>query len=205
MKLIVVLSAIFLSASAFGQTSAQKLAHKLESLQGFSSAFTQRVQDIDGEVLQQGLGQLDLVQPDKFRWHLQQPDESLLISNGKEVWFYDPFVEQASVYDYQYMLASNPILLLLQPKSQTWDSYTVKQLKEQTFRVESLDEQSQVSWLEVEFDGQRLIQLMIQDRQMQKSVYQFTQFKQQSLSDYQDGYFSFSLPEGAELDDQRAQ
>lgn len=31
-----------------------------------------------------------------FNWHMTQPDESILVSDGKTLWFYNPFVEQAT-------------------------------------------------------------------------------------------------------------
>ncbi|WP_017446271.1 outer membrane lipoprotein chaperone LolA [Gayadomonas joobiniege] len=191
------------SSASSAQAVSEQLANKLAALQGFSATFSQQVVDSENSVVQQGSGQLDIVQPNKFRWHLEQPDESLLLSDGRYVWFYDPFVEQASVYDYDYMLSANPILLLLQPASQAWQNYQVKKMSDERFKIISQDQQSQIAWLEIQFAGQQLAELVLQDRQMQTSHYTFSNFELRQTNQYQPGYFSFDLPDGVELDDQR--
>ncbi len=43
-----------------------------------------------------GRGDLWVKRPNLFNWHMTQPDESVLVSDGKTLWFYNPFVEQAT-------------------------------------------------------------------------------------------------------------
>lgn len=34
--------------------------------------------------------------PNLFNWHMTSPDESVLVSDGQTLWFYNPFVEQVT-------------------------------------------------------------------------------------------------------------
>lgn len=53
--------------------------------------------DGSGNAVQDGQGDLWVKRPNLFNWHMTQPDESILVSDGKTLWFYNPFVEQATV------------------------------------------------------------------------------------------------------------
>lgn len=50
----------------------------------------------DGETLVNGSGTVAVKRPNLFRWDTQKPDENLLVSDGKTVWYYNPFVEQVT-------------------------------------------------------------------------------------------------------------
>ena len=70
---------------------AQALKALLGQVKQFSAHFQQQVFDVEGQPLQQASGELLVSRPDRFRWETKSPDESLILSDGKSVWFYDPF------------------------------------------------------------------------------------------------------------------
>ena len=43
-----------------------------------------------------GEGELWVKRPNLFNWHMTSPDESVLVSDGQTLWFYNPFVEQVT-------------------------------------------------------------------------------------------------------------
>lgn len=65
-------------------------------MSSFHASFTQKVTDGSGNAVQDGQGDLWVKRPNLFNWHMTQPDESVLVSDGKTLWFYNPFVEQAT-------------------------------------------------------------------------------------------------------------
>lgn len=75
---------------------ASALKSRLDKVASFHASFTQKVTDAGGAAVQEGQGELWVKRPDLFNWHMTQPDESVLVSDGKTLWFYNPFVEQVS-------------------------------------------------------------------------------------------------------------
>lgn len=195
-----VLSLFLVSPLALADSSQQILQQKLAALKTFSAKFAQTVTDKQGEVLQQGKGQLQLQQPDKLRWQVQPPNENTLIADGKTLWHVDPFVEQVIAWDQASQVANNPIVLLAQPHSDAWQQYTITQQGQQ-FSVTAKSNTSQVAKLVFQFDGDKLVALDIVDRQQQLSHLQFSDIKQGIALDA--SLFQFSLPSGYNLDDQR--
>lgn len=185
-------------------TEMQQLQQKLVSISGFSAQFKQQVIDSKKQVVQMSNGQIDLVQPDKFKWLTGAPNENLLQSDGKTVWFYDPFVEQVTAYDLSETIKANPILLLMEPNSKAWQQYQVKKLDQNQYEVLPTDKDSQIVKLSLIFSEQSKIEsLQILDRQGQTSLYQLSNFKAKALKDFEANFFDFVMPIGADLDDQR--
>jgi len=177
----------------------QALQAKLATIDGFSADFIQRVIDSEGQVIANGEGQLTVEKPNKVNWHTTSPDETLIIANGETLWFYDPFIEQVSVYDFDQALANTPILLLSSNNETLWDGYRVIQV-ESSFVIESLDEQSHVKSLQLKFDNERLDQLLIFDATGQVSEITLAM---RGSSASKATIYDFSIPEGTHIDDQR--
>ncbi len=71
----------------------QALAH-LSALQGFSCQFKQVLSYAEGGERSYS-GELAVLRPGKFRWHYTKPYEQLYVSNGEEIWLYEPDLMQA--------------------------------------------------------------------------------------------------------------
>lgn len=85
-----------LVASSVWADAASDLKSRLDKVSSFHASFTQKVTDGSGAAVQEGQGDLWVKRPNLFNWHMTQPDESILVSDGKTLWFYNPFVEQAT-------------------------------------------------------------------------------------------------------------
>ena len=71
--------------------AASDLKSRLDKVSSFHASFTQKVTDGSGNAVQDGQGDLWVKRPNLFNWHMTQPDESVLVSDGKTLWFYNPF------------------------------------------------------------------------------------------------------------------
>lgn len=70
--------------------------HALKNAPGFSAEFTQSLIFSDGSV-QHYQGELDVLPPGRFRWRYSKPYEQLFVSDGVNIWHYEPDLMQASV------------------------------------------------------------------------------------------------------------
>lgn len=178
----------------------QQLKAKLAELTTYQASFKQTVVDIENTILQQASGRILLQQPNNLYWELFEPNESVLLADGDNIWNVDPFLEQVVVYDADAALANNPLILLTNPDSSQWQEFNVSRTNEQ-FTITPQTLNGGVESLRLVFDGEMLVELESLDAQQQKSVLQFSEIKQNTPLPADS--FIFVMPDEYELDDQR--
>jgi len=91
-------------------TPLQEGLQRLAALKGFSCEFKQTMSYDDGSQ-QQFSGSLAVAKFGHFRWQYTQPYEQLYVSNGDDIWFYEPDLMQ--VQHLQSLDAIDPIAMRL--------------------------------------------------------------------------------------------
>ncbi len=99
-------------AYADDEAAVQKLTQLLNQAQTITARFSQLTLDGGGTQLQETAGELALKRPGLFRWHTDEPQEQLLVSNGEKVWLYDPDLQQVTIQKLDQRLTHTPALLL---------------------------------------------------------------------------------------------
>ena len=179
----------------------QQLRVKLVKLATYQANFTQTVVDIENTLLQQATGRLALQQPNKLYWELFEPNESVLLADGDNIWNIDPFLDQVVVNSADVALKNNPLILLTNPDSSQWQEFEVSQSDSQ-FIITPRELNGGIESLRLVFKGDTLVELESQDGQQQKSVLLFSDIQQNHLLPADT--FLFVMPDGYELDDQRS-
>ncbi len=182
-----------------------KLMAKLATIKHFSANFNQQVLDADGNELQNASGTLAVSKPNLVNWNTAQPDESLIISDGSTLWFFDPFVEQVSAYLLENAIKNTPILLLTSNDPNLWQHYSVSSISANNYLIHAKDNNSQVKTLELHFKdnvvGNKLDGFTILDATGQLSIFKLSELDQENSPEK--NLFQFAIPEGVQLDDQR--
>ncbi|EFE93565.1 outer membrane lipoprotein chaperone LolA [Serratia odorifera] len=191
--------------SGFASTSvladaAQDLQTRLAKVNSFHASFTQTVTGGDGSAVQQGEGELWVKRPNLFNWHMTSPDESVLVSDGETLWFYNPFVEQVTATWLKSATGNTPFMLITRNSPSDWKQYNIKQKGDdfeltpksssgnlKQFAISVTNSGTIKSFAAVEQDGQR-------------SAYAL---KSQQNTTVDAGKFKFTPPKGVTLDDQR--
>ncbi|OEY71038.1 outer membrane lipoprotein carrier protein LolA [Rheinheimera salexigens] len=179
----------------------QTLQQKLKQIKTFSAQFTQQVYDQQQQVLQQAEGELNLKQPELFRFATTTPEENLFIGDGQSLWFYSAPLEQLTIYDAAAEVNRTPFVLLTSNDPSLWANFTVKQ-QQQQFTITAKDSSSQVTELTLRFAGDALSEMQVMDINQQLSVFKFIAV--QLNVPLADGLFHFTPPEFTEIDDQRS-
>ncbi|AOW75452.1 hypothetical protein A3Q34_00280 [Colwellia sp. PAMC 20917] len=179
------------------------LMQKLAKLEYFTANFNQQVLDAEGNELQNAMGTLTVKKPNLVHWQTAEPDESLIVSDGDTLWFFDPFVEQVSAYLLEKALLNTPILLLTSSDPTLWQHYSVSSTDENNYLIHANDNNAQVKTLELRFkkNSNMLNSFTILDATGQLSLFKLSQFDQVTVPE--SALFTFKIPEGVELDDQR--
>lgn len=179
----------------------QNLMDKLAEIHHMTSEFTQLIVNEAGETLQEGKGTLTISKPNLVNWHTTEPDETLIVSDGANLWFYDPFIEQATVYSFNQSIANTPVLLLTSEDESLWDNYRVSQHTPNAYLIHSLDANNQVKSMELFFKNQQLHKLIIEDSTGQFN--QITLIELDTITIPDSALFTFKPSEDVNIDDQR--
>lgn len=194
-KLGIVLAGIFSISVGFASPK-DDLKERLQSFKALSSSFEQEVIKADGSMVSTSKGRLLVSKPDRLMMHTETPDEQYLFTKGDAVYFYDPFVNQLSIFSVAD-LNTAPFLLLNSDDKKLWDQYEVKsQGQSFTLRPHSSKEFKEI---ELKFKDNMLERLVIFMKDGNKNIYKLSsQSSQVNLKD-----FDISIPEDAEVDDER--
>lgn len=179
-----------------------ELMNKLKGIKQFSALFDQVIVDNQGNVLQQGSGDLAVKRPNLVRWNTVEPDESLIVSDGKSIFLYDPFIEQVTAYKLDGAIANTPILLITSDSSTLWEQYSVQRLSVNQYLITANDKESRIKSLEISFNNTNELSgftFLDVTGQLSKISLKNTNFS----SVIESSIFNFAVPEGVLLDDQR--
>lgn len=177
-----------------------ELQQRLNKVTHFHANFTQTVVDAEGARVQQGTGEVWVQRPDLFNWHMSAPDESVIVSDGKTVWFYNPFVEQVTATQLQDVTANTPFMLIARNQQRSWQQYNIIQQGDDFFLTpNSAAAQFQRFTVRVTADGRvQQFSSVAQDGQRTTWILQ-----QQDSNPIAADKFRFTPPPGVTLDDQR--
>jgi len=92
----------------------QKIDKRYESLQSLTGVFVQRSYFVGLDEEQESRGKLEFLKPGMMRWSYQTPHEQLFISDGKNLWLYEPQDRQVTLAEFSDSFNSDlPVSFLL--------------------------------------------------------------------------------------------
>lgn len=177
-----------------------ELSQRLQKNEGFSADFSQQLISPEGDVVMEGEGNVEIARPSLFRWTTTTPEENVLVSDGKSLWYYSPFIEQVSIYWQEQATEQTPFVLLTRNRASDWDNYNVEQNGD-TFTLTPSAVDSNQGQFKLKIDAKGAVQgfsVVEQDGQQSNFV-----FNNIVLSKPKAERFTFVVPEGVEVDDQR--
>ncbi|HAS6904345.1 TPA: outer membrane lipoprotein chaperone LolA [Vibrio parahaemolyticus] len=197
-------SALVLSISFFSVANAaspkDELNKRLAMNEGFSADFSQQVISPEGETVMEGEGSVEIARPSLFRWSTTFPDENLLVSDGKTLWYYSPFIEQVSIYWQEQATEQTPFVLLTRNRASDWDNYKISQ-KGNEFTLIPTAVDSTQGQFQINIDAKGVVKgFNVIEQDGQKGLFTFSNFK---LGKPKADRFTFTVPKGVEVDDQR--
>ncbi|WP_422673425.1 outer membrane lipoprotein chaperone LolA [Billgrantia tianxiuensis] len=187
-------------AIALASEGADRLTRMLEPLQTYEASFEQLILDGSGERLQQANGHMWLSRPGKFRWEVDAPYQQEVISDGSEVYLYDPDLEQVTVQALDQRVTHTPALLLSGSARELTESYEVSRQQQggsETFRLVPKARDTLFEELQMTFNNERLAALQMIDSTGQETVIEFRDIRTNHTID--ESRFAFQIPDGADV------
>ncbi|MCE9663638.1 outer membrane lipoprotein chaperone LolA [Halomonas sp. M5N1S17] len=186
--------------TALASQGAARLATMLEPLETYQASFEQQILDGSGQRLQQASGTMWLSRPGKFRWEVDAPYQQEVISDGSEVYLYDPDLEQVTVQALDQRVTHTPALLLSGSASELTENYDVtrqQQGSNESFRLVPKSPDTLFEELEMTFRGEELRGLEMTDSTGQRTAIEFRDVRMNQSID--DSRFTFEIPDGTDV------
>tara|TARA_R110000851_G_scaffold90253_4_gene197002 strand:+ start:19832 stop:20482 length:651 start_codon:yes stop_codon:yes gene_type:complete len=194
-----------LSCFAAMADDATQLREKLSNIDSLHATFSQQVTDINNKPIQSGSGVFALAYPNQFYWHLTEPDDSLIVADGVNLWIYNPFAEEVTVMDVAQAVDASPMALLVHRDEATWAKYSVTKravnAKASCFDIQPKKLNSNVVAVSVCFEASQLVKFNLTDEQGNLSQFALTQ--QRTVKPDEANIFEFAVPDNVDIDDQR--
>ncbi|MCG9749330.1 outer membrane lipoprotein chaperone LolA [Vibrio brasiliensis] len=177
-----------------------ELSQRLQMNDGFSADFSQQLISPEGDVVMEGQGNVEIARPSLFRWTTTAPDENVLVSDGKSLWYYSPFIEQVSIYWQEQATEQTPFVLLTRNRASDWDNYKVEQ-QGNTFTLTPTAADTNQGQFKLKIDAKGKVEgFSVVEQDGQQSNFTFNNIK---LTKPSADRFTFAIPQGVEVDDQR--
>lgn len=177
-----------------------ELSQRLQMNDGFSADFSQQLISPEGDVVMEGQGNVEIARPSLFRWTTTAPDENVLVSDGKSLWYYSPFIEQVSIYWQEQATEQTPFVLLTRNRASDWDNYKVEQ-QGNTFTLTPTAADTNQGQFKLKIDSKGKVEgFSVVEQDGQQSNFTFNNIK---LTKPSADRFTFAIPQGVEVDDQR--
>ena len=193
----------FFSLSQMALADAQavsELQSRLEKVSQYSADFEQTGRSSKGKQVQSGKGKFQVKRPNLFRMDTKSPQENLIVSDGENVWFYDPFVSQVTVNTVQDAVNNTPFVLLTSNNENHWAQYDVTQNVD-TFVLKPKSKKSSLKQFDVRIDANGLLKgFSTIERDGQSNLYNLRNINNNPIAA---DLFKFDVPKGVEVDDQR--
>ncbi|MDG6896156.1 outer membrane lipoprotein chaperone LolA [Volucribacter amazonae] len=190
---------LFINGVAWADASGE-LQKRLNLVQNLTADYQQTVSSPEGKNVQQGSGKLQLKRPNLFRMESTSPQQTEMISDGKTLWFYDPFVEQVTANWVTDVVNNTPFVLLTSNDKNHWAAYAVEQQVD-TFVLTPKAINSPLKQFSIRIDSNGVLRnFSTIEQDGQSNLYTLRNISNQPLADK---LFQFSPPKGVEFDDQR--
>lgn len=185
------------SDAAAGQ---QKVESFLQGLQSLQAQFKQTLTDRNGLIVEQASGTLAIRRPDRFRWDYLEPNEQVIVADGKRIWLYDADLEQVTVRKLDDTLSATPAMLL-SGQGNLQDNFTVTQSSQEGgifwVRMQPKRDDTDFKWVRLGFEGNALRFMQLADKLGQTTNLEFSQLDRNPALD--PSRFTFTVPPGADV------
>jgi len=173
---------------------------RASGLAAFEADFRQQIRDSRGKVGEQASGRVYLKKPGRFRWEYRQPNEQLIVSDGRNLWLYDKDLEQVTVKPIDESLATTPALLLA-GKSSVSESFTISDAgsRDGIDWVLLTPKRADTDFTEFRlgFAGGELRMMELKDKLQQTTRIEFSDVKRNTRLDGE--LFEFTPPAGVDV------
>lgn len=111
-KLTVIGVLLGCSSLLYAQSASQQLRDFVGQVEAATGAFSQRTVDAQGRQRPAQTGEFAFKRPGQFKWQVLQPYEQLVLSDGEQLYQYDPDLNQLTQRSVNEAIGASPAAIL---------------------------------------------------------------------------------------------
>lgn len=111
-RLAVIVALLGGSSALYAQTATQQLRDFAQQINAASGEFSQRTVDAQGKQRPAQTGEFAFKRPGQFKWQVVKPYEQLVLSDGEQLYQYDPDLNQLTQRDVDEAIGASPAAIL---------------------------------------------------------------------------------------------
>lgn len=111
-KVAVMLGLLAASSLLYAQSATQQLRDFVQHVEAATGEFSQRTVDAQGKQRPAQTGEFAFKRPGQFKWQVIQPYEQLVLSDGKQLYQYDPDLNQLTQRGVDEAIGASPAAIL---------------------------------------------------------------------------------------------
>ncbi|OOZ35178.1 outer membrane lipoprotein carrier protein LolA [Solemya velesiana gill symbiont] len=200
MKRFIAAMLLLLTCSAHAGTGVDQMNTFLQEVRTLKAAFEQSVLDQDHESAARSQGMFYLKRPGYFRWDYSEPEDQMIVADGRQIWHLDPELEQASVQNQETALKGTPAMLLItgDPVENHFEVIDIGNRQGMGW-VELIprDQESQFTRILLAFTNNELRRMEMADKFGQITRFQF--FDIECNIEFESNFFRYVPPEGLDI------
>lgn len=191
-----------MSLHAALQPAAANLDKLLKPVNTFTGRFKQTVFSDRKKVIQQSSGTMEFKRPMSFRWQVEKPEASLIVTNGDKIWNYDVELEQVTIQKFSTNGDVTPISFLFDNIETLNNDFTIIEKPHKghsNFCYLLTPKKDNASFVSVEicFKSGQIEYITILDHMNQTSKFVFDHM--QKNTKISDNRFTFIAPTGVDV------
>lgn len=176
---------------------AKQLVESLTPLISIMGAFEQRQTGSEGELLSESSGTFKMQRPGMLRWQTIEPFPQLLVTDGADIWMYDPDLEQVTISKVTSQLVNTPAVIFSGDLEELKKQYRVTSREDDHYRLRPIRSGNGFQRLDLAFANGVLSEMVILD-----SFGQLTEFQLRDVepaAEIEISEFQFVPPEGTDV------
>jgi len=198
MKKVVLLALVMLSTVAVAQsTPISELQSLLAPISSMKANFKQTVYSESKIEIQYATGNMEYKKPNLFRWQVEHPDASLLVTDGHKLWNYDPALEQVTIQKYTADKQVSPLSFILDDASKLSVNFVVAKLPDNCYQLSPKQDNQNFVNVAVCFKAKHIASVRVLDHLGQTSVFEFSGM--QNNPQIANARFNFVPPAGVDV------
>lgn len=198
-KLSVLALGLSLSALVSAQSATDQLQRFVKEVHSASGQFSQNTVDAQGNARPAQTGEFAFKRPGKFKWSVLLPYEQLVISDGQQLYQYDPDLNQLTQRGVDQAIGTSPAAILF-GSGQLEDSFELVDQADADglnwLRATPKSKDAGFSYVDIAFQGNLPAKLVLLDSFDQQTVIDLHQVQITEVSDQE---FEFTAPEGVDV------
>jgi len=181
-------------------TGPEQMRRFLDSVTTLQAQFEQSVLNEQKSAASRAQGTFYLKRPNQFRWDYSEPESQQIVADGRQIWLYDPDLEQVSVTFQRKALNGTPAMLLIsgEPVEKAFEVIDIGNSQGLDW-VELIprDEESQFIRILLAFTNDELRRMEMADKFGQTTRFQFYNIEHNPA--FASTFFQFERPDNVDL------